>query len=790
MTKQFYKLHQFDLQLFTTYALCLLLFVAPFLRGLYFEDYFFPIVIAITILFIIFLYNQFKLRESGFFNHLLDWAILALLLTYLFSLFTAINTRAAIGGLMKYAAYFMIFWMCYRVARQNKGIESLYLFFYLAGLGTAVFGLLVYSGFITYPYIQPGERIAGTLEYANTFGAYLGAVSMLGWSLILSNKRLILRAALAGGNALLLMAMLGSLSRGAWLLYPFAVAAFIAMVGRGKRFEASAILLASLIPGFIIGKYLVAAPQYSNSLIYMVSVYILASGALIGIDYLLNFIGSKIKLSGRNFKLILIASVLAIVVVSLISYNQWNSYFTTGSLSRLTNITLQDENVQSRFEYNRDAIKIIKDYPLTGIGAGGWEALYHQYASHLYWSSITHNYFMQTWIEAGTLGFLGLMAVWLAFIHLLWKYWKKPKDENSNHFLFWGGTIAIFLLATHSIIDFDMSYPAVAFLLFGLMGTLQGMFLGVNCSIDSQFLKQAAEKKRKQSKTKNVRNHTDIMLVITAILVALVLLISATSFWIAGINFRSAQKILDQDPNQALILLNKSMQYDSLNASYVNQTASFYSALAISNNNPAAYQQALNLCQKAVKLEPYNIKLLNNVNGIYLQLGQLDQAINISNMLIKANPYEPSTYENLASTMVWAGIYQLDAGQLQNAQLYWTESLNVINQIPSGLEIPAVGFNLTSGQANLLLGNKSLGEQQLNNMLTVSADAGKLGIPTIRYNQVEAFRIQARIWLAASLQVSGKQAESQIVIEQIPTSEQESAKATLEKVKAWLQKAT
>jgi len=783
--------HSFDinLQRFLRYALCLLMFVAPFLRGLYFEDYFLPFVMGITILFIIFVYEQFKQRESGFFNHHLDWAILALLLAYLFSLFTAVNTRAAIGGLMKYAAYFMVFWMCYRVARQNKGIESLYLFFYLAGLGTAVFGLLVYSGFITYPYIQPGERIAGTLEYANTFGAYLGAVSMLGWSLILSNKRLILRAALAGGNALLLMAMLGSLSRGAWLLYPFAVIAFIAMVGRGKRFEASAILLASLIPGFIIGKYLVAAPQYSNSLIYMVSVYILASGSLIGIDYLLNFIGSKIKLSGRNFKLILIASVLAIVVVSLISYNQWNSYFTAGSLSRLTNITLQDENVQLRFEYNRDAIKIIKDYPLTGIGAGGWEALYHQYASHLYWSSITHNYFMQTWIEAGTFGFLGLMAVWLAFIHLLWKYWKIPKDENSNHFLFWGGTIAIFLLATHSIIDFDMSYPAVAFLLFGLIGTLQGMFLNVNGSIDSQVLKQAV-KKRKQPKTKNVRNHTDIILVVTAVIIALILLTSAASFWIAGINFRSAQKILNQDPNQALILLNKSMQYDSLNASYVNQTASFYSALAVSNGNQATYQQALNLSQKAVKLEPYNIKILNNVNGIYLQFGQLDQAINISNMLIRANPYDPSTYENLASTMVWAGIYQLEAGQRQKAQLYWTESLNVINQVPSGLEIPAVGFNLTSGQANLLLGNKSLGEQQLNNMLTISADAGKLGIPTIRYNQVETFRIQARIWLAASLQISGKQDEGQIVIEQIPTSEQESAKVTLEKVKAHLQKAT
>ena len=347
MDKQFYKLPEINLQMFLRYALCLFMLVAPFLRGLYFEEYFLPFSMGMAILFILFIYDQYQRKDSGFFNHPLDWAILALLLAYLFSLITAVNIRAAISGVMKYAVYFMVFWMCYRAARQNKGFNYLYLSFYLAGVGMALFALLVYSGVISYPYTIAENRIAGTLEYANTFGAYLSVVSILGWALAISKERLS-KAAISGANTLVILAALGSLSRGTWLLYPFAVLAFVLLVGREKRWSAVSSWLCFFVPALIISRWSLTSLTGSTAVLLFVIGFCLAAIFQWGIDYL-----SKIAPLQNISKRTLLAAALSgtlILVFVLFYATGIKTSINQGSLARLTDISLRDENVQLRFE--------------------------------------------------------------------------------------------------------------------------------------------------------------------------------------------------------------------------------------------------------------------------------------------------------------------------------------------------------------------------------------------------------------------------------------------------------
>lgn len=789
MNKNFFKLPKLSLQLFLRYGLCLLMLVAPFFRGLYFESHFLPFVIGISILFVIYLYHQYKQRESGFFDHPLDWALLALLVAYLFSLFTAVNTRAAVGGLMKYVVYFMIFWMCCWTARQEKGRSLLLWSFYLAGAGMALVGILIYSGMINYQYLQAGGRISGILEYANTFGAYMAVLSIIGWSLIISNQRLITRAALAGSNALIVMAMLGSLSRGTWVLYPFAFLAFIVLVGKGKRLEACAEWLVFFVTGLIMGRWLMIAPQLSESTKYLVLGFILAAGAQIGLDYLIKFMGTKLEISGRRLRLGLLAGALLIISVSIFSYTNWNSYFTQGSVTRLTNITLQDENVQLRFEFNRDAFKIIKDHPLTGIGSGGWEDFYHHYASHLYWSDKTHNYFLQTWVETGTLGFIALIAVWGAFIFMLWTYLKKPKEEKGvqNMTLFWGGAVAILLLGAHSSIDFNMSYPAVAILLFGLMGVLHGMFWEPSVLPDNN-LKARKKARHKQQELLLKWKNRDLIVLFSGIICAVILVFSAGFFWSASLHFQDAQKIVNQDPNGAVGHMNSALRLDSLNADYWVEYAKFMAFVAASSPNQAAYNQALAAGDKAFSLRPYNINILNSINTAYAYVGQYEKNLQIAEAMIWANPLDPAVYENLSSSQVLAGISQLEANNLPKAQSYWKDSLNVINRVPQGIETPAVGLFYTSGQANLLLGNREQGEKWLQDMLIASGKDSKGVIIAERNQQLNSIKVQARIWLTASMQITGRETEAQKIFAKIPTTDQELSKKTLESVTTWLQK--
>lgn len=785
MVKKSFKIPALNIQFFLMFALCLLISMAPFLRGLYFEEYFLPFSIGITALFIVFLVEQYKKGESGFFNHPLDWALLVLLLAYVLSLLTSVNIRAALGGVIKYCTYFMTFWMCYRIAQRGTGYSIFSWFIYFGGLIMAVFGLLVYCGAVHYPYIQPGARISGTFEYANTMGIYMAITLLIGWGLVLSNKNKVIKSLLAGANSLIFISMLGSLSRGTWLLFPFAILAFVLLTGDKKsRINALILFIATIIPGFLMGRLFLSNTTIPSAITYAFISFILAAILLIGIDYLDAWLRSFTN-TKRNCNIAALGAVVLLSLFLILTFPALKEFFGQGPFSRLTQISLHEENVEIRSGYFQDALKIIKDHPITGVGAGGWEALYHHYSSHLYWSTKTHNFFLQTWVESGTFGFIALITVWFALIHVLWKHWKKPfKEKNKpDELLFWAGVVALFTLAIHSIIDFDMSYPSIAYILFGLIGALQGY------SIDStEMLSSKSQKRRQKHTNKNKHIYNDLTKIVLSGIASCIIFLFALSLWLGSINFHSAQKVTAQNPNRALELLNNAMHYDPLNANYVNQAASFYSSVALSTKDYAAYQNALAYCEKVVNLEPYNIKYLNNVNQIYMNFGLYDKALSLAAKFIEANPWDPASYENMANCYLLHGLSFVNSGDIKTARTNWDQALLVNNRIPQNMDVPAVGLHYTSGQAYLFLGNSEQAEQQFKTMLTLTGWDSKGAINKDREDQVKHFKLQSQAWLLAIAKVSGSPANIQKVLDNVRDADQPEVKAQAEQFKVWLDK--
>lgn len=106
-------------------------------------------------------------------------------------------------------------------------------------------------------------------------------------------------------------------------------------------------------------------------------------------------IGAGVNMSRRSIRLVLL-SIAALGAVSVAVYAKNTDIFAS---------------LVSRFIYSRDALKLLKDSPVLGIGAGGWR--YYQYGvqSTGYSVNYVHNGVIQLWLDYGITGFAGIAAI-------------------------------------------------------------------------------------------------------------------------------------------------------------------------------------------------------------------------------------------------------------------------------------------------------------------------------------------------------------------------------------------
>ena len=127
-------------------------------------------------------------------------------------------------------------------------------------------------------------------------------------------------------------------------------------------------------------------------------------------------------------------------------------------VSRIQDILHGSSTINDRVEYNKDAIKIIKNsYKniLFGVGGEGFRNLYETVQTYPYYSTEAHNSYLQIFVESGILGFASI--VYLVFANL-----KNSKKAGSNIYLAFLG------LCIHMVFDLDFSYLLVI-LVFGVI---------------------------------------------------------------------------------------------------------------------------------------------------------------------------------------------------------------------------------------------------------------------------------------------------------------------------------
>lgn len=706
-----------NLRVFFLVGIYIILFTSPFQRGLFFQPELLPVLVLAGISFIFCVFDMVLRRERPLLADPLDWSILALIGAYALSLIGAVHIRQAISELLKVAAYFMTYWMAYRAVKKEKDLNIMLVIIYLAGVGVAIIGLLSAAGIIDFPGAVGKGRIMSTFQYANTLAIYLAVINIIGLAFSVRTENLILKLLLAAGNMLSFIVIIGTQSRGGWMLYPLTAAGFIALIPYTFRWRALYHLLIYVGCGLITSKpFLTNVNTGLNNGVNTgaaIRALLIGTGAVLVFQFCYYLIGvylNRDSVEDRTRSLVATGGAIYLILVCSVYF--WyaaaalpvatGQMLGSDTIARARSISSADQSYQDRLEFSRDALRIVKDYPIIGAGGGGWNALYHSYASRLYWTTETHNYFFQTWVESGTIGFIVLLFIWGSLIRrMLHVYRRQPEDDDTNPALitFWAVGISILALGIHSTFDFDLSMAAVGFLLYALIGAIRGR------STNNDISKEHHDHKTIPA--------TPVVMTLTAVLgtaLALSVACPAWSFYQGGVaGAAGAQAIVNQDLPQAKAMYEQAIQKDPYTASYYADLAQVWVPDALKSNDLADYKKSMDYARKAAELEPYNTKVRATLVNVYSYLGQEEEMIKEAEALVKVNPLVADHYGILATALMKGVQNDIQNRDGAKARDRLNKIMALPDKLPEETDKPAYALDLAVGQATALLGEPDIG---------------------------------------------------------------------------------
>lgn len=675
-------------------VIALLLFIGPFYRGLFFTG---ELLVAQALIFgmlILWGVYRFTLGGGRLLKTPLDLCLLALFLAYFISFFVAAHKRDALEQLLKIAMYLVVYLVAFElsvsrirpllreksepVSKDNNSIPpglSLILHLTLAAaivVTIASIGAAAGHWYILGAYQDAGLRIASPLGYSNTAAAYLMAAYFLNIGL----------ASLAGSwwkrclylmpAALIITTTFLTFSRGAWLLLPPLVILMILVSAPGMRLRIALLIAATAVPALPAAFYadpLFRSPNPPDGWGPLVLVMV---GA-----FLLGALSEFFPAQKYCSRLVLSIAVLAVVIISitflfvlplintstmdsLVSEEQVRISFEQRlerSLSRVLPERYldrifsvgRDQNLNARLEMFRDATKIIKDYPLLGTGGGGFKALYQGYQERIYYSTEVHNHFLQVWVEAGILGFLAFIGIWLSLAVAFIRNCMLKKASA----VYWQNWATVFVpvaaLGAHSVIDWNFSLAAVGIYLFVLLGVSKGL--------------DQVNWFRKDISHRGIDIQQRKWIGILAIVGGSLLLIY-TLFLLKGFHstWRSQMYLEQGNLEQAVIELGEAIRYDPLRAENYFNLNVLFDDHARSSGDRTEIQQLVYLAQRAHELEPYNPIYAYRYGELLLNYVSPQEGIILIDRVIDLRPLEVNSYIQASYIRLQLAEFYLNSG--------------------------------------------------------------------------------------------------------------------------------
>lgn len=761
----------------------LLLVVPPFLRGLFFAPDLLVTQVCLAVVFLTWLGDWLLRRERPLSLDLLDWTVLAFAAAYLFSVTAAVSLPNAVGGFLKALSYALLYFMVSRLAAGLKGLARVLALHFWAAVGVALVGILAAAGYFYYPGAFDGKVIMSTFQYKNALAAYLATASLCGLALQARRWRPVPFILYSLGQLAVLVALLCSQSRGGWVVYPLAVLAYCLFLPRPLLYRSLYAFFLNLGAAALVTRSFLPAAMAQHGSVALRTL-LLGAAALAVVHLAVHFGELLLRRHARERvrRAVAIGAVLYAVLVAVLylalagqaAPSVAGVILPSPLLARAQAIGGYEPNFQLRLVYDRDALRIFKDYPLLGAGGGAWNALYHRYQDGLYFTTEVHNHFLQVAVEAGILGLAAFCLAWFAFArHLVRLRRSLGREEEEERWpLVWAAGVAALALGGHSFFDFNLSLPALAYTLWSLWAVVRAQ--EAPGSVEGARL----NRRRKAQASANdapfytallsfparLARHRGLQVAVAAGL-ALVLLYPSLAFYRAGrLGAEAARAMEAKELVRARNLYEAAHRLDPYTATYAADLAQVLTALGLAENRQEDLARARELARRAALAEPYNPRVRAALSLVYLLQGYVTDAVAEAEAVVYANPWDAGAWEQLGRAYVGGAQYYRRFGYDKEARELLEKALDLPDRVVaqanrrragSPWQGPALRITpallLARGQAAYLLGRPGEAAASLE---TAYRD--------------KALAREAAPWLAAALVKDGRPAEAEAILAVYP----------------------
>lgn len=345
-------------------------------------------------------------------------------------------------------------------------------------------------------------------------------------------------------------------------------------------------------------------------------------------------------------------------------------YIPESVVQRLSRINLRESSAASRLEFYQDAFKIIKDYPVFGAGGGGWTALYHGYKSRMYWTSEVHSYFIQLWVETGTLGFIVICAVWLVLFYEAFKLAGRKEVNDRDKDYLWGTFIGAFALGAHSVIDFNLSLGAVALYLWFLVGIFNG---GISYSKFGETTPSQPKRRYNPITSKHY---------LSALIPTVLIIAVSLSLYAGEAKAVKGKKLLQEgNLSEALKAYEAATRFDPLEAVYKAEKAQVLEYIAEHSEDDSFNRRAEAEYGKALKVDRYNPEINSLMGFFYLKTGEVQKGFEHIERAIELHPHLIDYYEDKVLVYKSYVEYLIENDKLEEAAEYIQKALAVAEDI-------------------------------------------------------------------------------------------------------------
>ncbi|MBX5464376.1 MAG: O-antigen ligase family protein [Clostridia bacterium] len=785
-----------------------LLGVAPLARGLFFEPDLLPAQVAVAALFLLAAADRW-LRERSqpgtavaprFGSEPMDWAATALVLLYAASFWVAADRRAALAGGLRYASYAMVYVAAGYLGDERGARRRMLRASWLGGLPVAALavGSALQLRWLSFPGGYVGGRFLSTFQYPNALAAYLMLLLLLGLGLWSTERSRLWRAVYAAGSASFVMVFLGTGSRGAWAIFPAALVALVAGAEARERWRLFYRVVSTLTVGALASTRFVPAVEAGMRARSAAILAGAVAAALVleeGGRWVRKLVERRLERGelgtstvttlrwlGALYGLAVAGSIAAYAQGALPS--ALAGFLPQGAVSRVQSISLSDESLLTRILASGDAWRLALEHPWLGLGAGGWNALYHTVQSALYWTTEVHNQFFQTLVETGFPGLLAYLALWggaawaVVRVARRLRPWsprpgertggraqresrevRRLREEAGSWNLIWAVAVALLALAAHSAMDFDLSIPALALLIWGLFGWLRGL---------------AAE--TAGAAIRFAPRWPAALGALGVLACAALLAYPSVRLDLAGqVGAQAAQAMAGKRYAEAVAGFERASRLDPWTASFDADLAQILAAATASARERDRLGDAARLAVaarraalEAERVQPYNLPVRNELIQVYTFLDDPAAAARQAESLVRLVPLDAQAYQTAAAVLLESSLSAMAAGdrsmgrelatRLGRLAPLWQAAARQadrrLNPAVRPRPEPAVPpeLVLAQGQSAYLLGEWQEADRLFHGLLQASADGrsvvGRPGVSTLVAGQ-------AAIWWAASLTWQG-----------------------------------